>query len=160
MLTHVFKNFNDFFNTKVNDVNPPAPAHVFMPRLIAEGVPEGHFETLRRERAEVKKHKAADADIIHKDPFNAFFKTVHGRYALLLFQFLMTATVGAVFFKANAREGDMTWVDSFYFAVVTSCAVGYGDITPQSVSGKIFAIPYMFFSTVIVLKIFTRFIRL
>jgi len=41
-------------------------------------------------------------------------------------------------------------VDALYFAVVTSTSVGYGDITAQSDSGKLFLIFYMFGSTAIV----------
>mmetsp|Transcript_59988 Transcript_59988/g.120395 ORF Transcript_59988/g.120395 Transcript_59988/m.120395 type:complete len:809 (-) Transcript_59988:91-2517(-) len=137
-----------------------------MPTLIAEGVPVEYFETLCRERAVHRQESVrVNRNVVTANKsfivsLGEFLGTVQGRYTLLLFQFLMTATVGAVFFKANAREGDMTWVDSFYFAVVTSCAVGYGDITPQSVSGKIFAIPYMLCSTVIAAKLIVEFINL
>jgi voltage-gated potassium channel len=35
-------------------------------------------------------------------------------------------------------------IDSAYFSVVTIATVGYGDLTPQTVLGKLFTIGYIF----------------
>jgi voltage-gated potassium channel len=135
-----------------------------MPILVAECVTIEEFERLRHERSQDQRTPTGQKNQ-QKNQQNPsgkrFFSTILGRYVMILLQFVVTVTVGAIFFKANPREGgDMTWVDSFYFAVVTSTAVGYGDITPQSVGGKIFSIPYMFFSTLIVGKLVAQFIKL
>ena len=45
---------------------------------------------------------------------------------------------------------NMSWVDAFYFAVVTSTTVGYGDITALDEVGKILLIPYIFGGLVLV----------
>lgn len=34
-------------------------------------------------------------------------------------------------------------VDAFYFSVVTIATVGYGDLTPQTVLGKLFTVGYI-----------------
>jgi hypothetical protein len=39
-----------------------------------------------------------------------------------------------------------SWIDSFYFCVVTAATVGYGDLSPQTTLGKLFTIVYIFCS--------------
>jgi len=38
---------------------------------------------------------------------------------------------------------DLSWVDSFYFTVITLATVGYGDIAPQTTAGKLFTVFYV-----------------
>lgn len=53
---------------------------------------------------------------------------------------LATIIIGAVFYHHVEK---LSWVDSFYFCVVTLATVGYGDITPTTEIGKIFTIFYI-----------------
>src|SRR3989338_2473215 len=62
--------------------------------------------------------------------FKAFFATV----GIILLS-------GTLFY--HLKEG-WSWLDSLYFSVVTLTTVGYGDLTVQTVAGKIFTMIYLF----------------
>ena len=47
---------------------------------------------------------------------------------------------GSIFYR---QVEDLSWIDSFYFTVVTLTTVGYGDISPQTTAGKLFTIAYL-----------------
>ena len=38
---------------------------------------------------------------------------------------------------------DLSWVDSIYFTIVTLTTVGYGDLAPQTTTGKLFTAAYL-----------------
>lgn len=48
--------------------------------------------------------------------------------------------VGATFYH---RVEGWSWLNSFYFCVVTLATVGYGDLTPQTEFGRLFTIIYV-----------------
>lgn len=61
------------------------------------------------------------------------------------FRGLFTLTVLVIFFGAwfyHVREG-WSWLDSFYFTIVTLTTVGYGDLSPQTAVGKLFTMFYI-----------------
>lgn len=47
---------------------------------------------------------------------------------------------GTVFYRLVE---DLNWIDSLYFSVITVSTVGYGDISPETVPGKIFTMVYV-----------------
>ncbi len=47
---------------------------------------------------------------------------------------------GTLFYR---RVEDLSWVDAFYFTIVTLTTVGYGDIAPQTTTGKLFTTAYL-----------------
>ena len=48
--------------------------------------------------------------------------------------------VGAFFYR---QVEELSWVDSFYFTIVTLTTVGYGDIAPETTAGKLFTMAYL-----------------
>lgn len=59
------------------------------------------------------------------------------RLAIYLIIFIAVVLGGTIGFKIIENK---SWVDAFYFIIVTMATVGYGDVTPVTAAGKIFAI--------------------
>ena len=45
-----------------------------------------------------------------------------------------------------------SFIDSLYFSVITLTTIGYGDLSPQTVEGKLFTIFYIFIGIGIILS--------
>jgi len=68
-----------------------------------------------------------------------------------IFQILVTVTIavlagGMVFYHIVEK---LSWVNAYYFCVVTLSTVGYGDITPHTALGKIFTTFYIMVGVII-----------
>jgi len=63
-------------------------------------------------------------------------------YRLLLAAALFVLTIGTIFYHFVEH---WTWLNSYYFSVVTLTTVGYGDFAPHTAAGKIFTTFYLFF---------------
>ena len=69
----------------------------------------------------------------------------------LFYSVLLLLLFGTIFY--HAYEG-WSWIDSFYFSVITLSTVGYGDFSPKTPVGKLFTALYI----LIGLGILTNFI--
>lgn len=77
------------------------------------------------------------------------------------YRYLFTAAVsvlafGTVFYHFTEK---LTWVNAYYFSVVTLSTVGYGDIVPHTNAGKIFTTFYIFAGVGIITTFFSAFMQ-
>ena len=61
-------------------------------------------------------------------------------YYILLSLTITVVSVGTVVFHLLEK---WSWIDSFYFTVITLATVGYGDLTPTTPVGKIVAVIFV-----------------
>jgi hypothetical protein len=85
------------------------------------------------------------AILIALSVFFGFFRELRDlfrqpEYRAILVWVILLLLIGTIFY--NQVEG---WelLDSLYFSVVTLSTVGYGDFSPDTAAGKVFAIVYM-----------------
>jgi voltage-gated potassium channel len=64
--------------------------------------------------------------------------------------------IGTVFYHFVEH---FTWVDAYYFCVVTLATVGYGDLTPHTTAGKLFTTVYIFAGVGIITTFITYTVR-
>ena len=64
---------------------------------------------------------------------------------------VLLVLTGAIFYHFN---DNLSWVDSFYFTVMTIMTVGYGDFRPTNEASKIFTIIFGIVSIPTVLFVF------
>jgi len=62
-------------------------------------------------------------------------------YRILLGLVVFMLSLGTVFY--HLVEG-FSWLDAYYFSVVTLATVGYGDFTPHTPLGKLFTTFFIF----------------
>jgi len=62
-------------------------------------------------------------------------------YRLIVLLAALTLSTGTIFYHLD--QG-WSWLDSYYFSVVTLSTVGYGDFVPTKPGAKIFTTIYIF----------------
>ena len=62
-------------------------------------------------------------------------------YKIILTSAILTVAGGSLFFHVFEK---LSWVDAYYFSVVSLATVGYGDIVPKTNGEKLFATLYIF----------------
>jgi len=77
-------------------------------------------------------------------------------YRILLGFALLTLATGTVFYHIVEK---FSWLNSYYFSVVTLTTVGYGDFVPHTDVGKIFTTFYVFVGVGIVTTFITSSMR-
>jgi voltage-gated potassium channel len=77
-------------------------------------------------------------------------------YRILLATAAGVLTFGTIFYHFTEH---WSWVDAYYFSVVSLTTVGYGDLTPHTTSGKIFTTIYLMFGIGILTTFITYSIR-
>lgn len=61
-------------------------------------------------------------------------------YRLITFAALFMLLLGTVFYHLVEK---LSWLNAWYFSVITLATVGYGDITPKTDIGKLFTTFYV-----------------
>ena len=83
-------------------------------------------------------------------------RKVHRNFQLLALGTVIIIAIGTIVMHILEK---LSWVDSFYFSVVSLTTVGYGDIVPHTDSGKIFVSFYLMAGVGIIATFATNLIR-
>ncbi len=83
-----------------------------------------------------------------------FFRTIitflkDKQYRDLLYTTIIVLGFGTVVY--HFLEG-WSWVDSFYFSIITLTTIGYGDFSPATDEGKLFTVFYILMGIGIILS--------
>jgi voltage-gated potassium channel len=78
-----------------------------------------------------------------------------------IFRVVLTAVVtvlgiGTIFYHFTEH---WSWLDSYYFCVVTLATVGYGDLVPHTPAGKLFTTFYIMVGVGIITAFFSVMVR-
>lgn len=69
---------------------------------------------------------------------------------------LAAIIVGTVFYHYVEQ---FSWIDAYYFSIITLTTVGYGDLSPQTDVGKLFTTVYILVGVGIITSVITTFAK-
>jgi voltage-gated potassium channel len=77
------------------------------------------------------------------------------------FRFLAAAVVGllAVGTMFYHLVEKLSWLNAYYFSVITLSTVGYGDIVPRTAAGKLFTTLYIFIGVGLITTFFSVLVK-
>lgn len=61
-------------------------------------------------------------------------------YQLLVTATLVLVGIGMIFYHYVEK---FSWLDAYYFCIITLTTIGYGDLTPKTPAGKVFTTFYV-----------------
>ena len=76
------------------------------------------------------------------DDFEDDARRVVGTYSTQILVAVVVVVMGIGTVVYHVLE-DWSWIDSFYFSVVTLTTVGYGDLAPSTDASKLFTVGYL-----------------
>ncbi len=77
-------------------------------------------------------------------------------YRILLLATFLIITIGTIFYHFVEN---FSWINAYYFSVITLATVGYGDIVPKTDVGKLFTTFYIFVGVGIITTFITYTLR-
>ena len=84
-------------------------------------------------------------DQINKHLFRVLFATV-----------IVILSAGTIFYHLTEK---WSWLDSYYFSVVTLATVGYGDLVPHTAAGKLFTTFYIMAGVGVITAFFSALVK-
>ncbi len=69
---------------------------------------------------------------------------------------IVTVIIGVTFYHYVEH---LSWLDAYYFSIITLTTVGYGDISPETPAGKIFTTLYIIAGVGIITAFITTFAK-
>ncbi len=69
---------------------------------------------------------------------------------------IVTVLIGVTFYHYVEQ---LSWLDAYYFSIITLTTVGYGDISPETPAGKIFTTFYIIIGVGIITAFITTFAK-
>ncbi len=70
---------------------------------------------------------------------------VHKKLIIVGIIFLVSWLVGTVLIHRFEQAQGWSYFDAFYFTVITTATIGFGDLVPHSIAGKILTMMYAVF---------------
>ncbi len=69
---------------------------------------------------------------------------------------IVTILIGVMFYHYVEQ---LSWLDAYYFSIITLTTVGYGDISPATPAGKIFTTVYIIVGVGIITAFITTYAK-